>query len=127
METHEIDEGTGYIGYQEALELVYSSVKLAGVEELPLDSCVGRIAAEDVVGLLDNPSSDVSLTDGFAVKSEDVARASFEQPVCLPVPGSAFAGSQFDGVITAGTAVKICSGSPIPEGADAVVSGEFCE
>ncbi len=127
MESFEIDEGIGYIGYREALEMVYSSVRPVGVEELSLDYCINRIAAEDVVGLMDNPSSDVSLKDGFAVKSGDVAKASLEHPVCLPVTGSAFAGSQFDGEVAAGSAIRICSGSPIPEGADAVVSGEFCK
>ncbi len=123
----EIDEGADYIGYEEALKLVYSCVKEVGIEELNLDSCVNRIAAEHVVALLDNPSSDVSLKDGFAVKSRDVAKATSGKPVCLPVIGSVFAGGEFKGGLASGSAIEICSGSPIPEGADAVVSGEFCE
>ena len=123
----EIDEGASYIGYQEALELVYSNVPLVGIEELPLDSCTGRIAAEEVKALISNPSNDVSLKDGFAVKSQDVAVASSEQPACLKIIGSVFAGSQFEGEVTQDNAVKICSGSPIPRGADTVVSDEFCD
>ncbi len=122
----EIDEGTNYIGYHDALDLVYSNVPHIGVEELPLDLCAGRIAAEDVVALISNPSSDVSLKDGFAVKSQDAAGASSEHPVRLRVIGSVFAGSQFEGEVSSGNAVKICSGSPIPQGADTVVSDEFC-
>jgi molybdopterin molybdotransferase len=129
METdfNEIDEGTGYVGYQEAYALVCSNVQPVGIEEVPLASCVGRVVAEDLVALVSYPSSDVSLKDGFAVKSEDVADASRRQPICLRVAGSVFAGSSFEGEVTPGSAVKVCSGAPIPRGSDAVVAGEFCE
>ncbi len=123
----EIDEGTDYVGYREALNLVYSNIQPVGVEEIPLDLCVGRVVAGELVALESYPSGDVSLKDGFAVKSEDVAAASRRQLVCLRVIGSVFAGSRFEGEVTAGSAVKVCSGAPIPRGADAVVSGEFCE
>ena len=129
METDfaEIDEGTDYIGYHDALDLVYSSVQPVGVEEIPLDLCVGRIVAEALVALVSYPSSDVSLKDGFAVRSGDVVDVSRQRPVCLRVTGSVFAGSRFEGEVTPGSAVKVCSGAPIPWGADTVVSGEFCE
>ena len=124
---YEIDEGTGYVGYREAFDLISSTVKPVGVEEISLASCVGRIAADDVRALISYPSVDVSLKDGFAVQSGDVASASPESPVQLRVIGSVFAGSSFDGEVQPGTSVKICSGAPIPGGADAVVSDEFCE
>lgn len=129
METDfsEIDEGTGYIGYHDAFNLVCSNVWTVGVEEIPLDLCVGRIVAEDTAAMVSYPSSDVSLKDGFAIKSGDVTVASRQQPVYLQVTGSVFAGSRFEGEVTSGNAVKVCSGAPIPRGADAVVSGEFCE
>lgn len=131
MATHidspEIDEGSAYIGYEDALGLVYSNVHPVGIEELPLDYSVGRIAAEDLLALVDNPSSNVSLKDGFAVRSADVGDASSQRPVCFSVVGSVFAGSQFRGEVLPHSAVRVCSGSPIPAGADAVVSREFCE
>ncbi len=129
METEftEIDEGTGYVGYQEAFNLVCSNVQPVGVEEIPIGLSVGRVVAEDLVALVSYPSGDVSLKDGFIVKSEDVAGASMRRPVCLRVTGSVFAGSRFEGEVTPGSAVKVCSGAPIPRGADAVVSSEFCE
>jgi molybdopterin molybdotransferase len=123
----EIDEGAGYLGYQDALNLVYANVHSVGTEKLPLDACTGRIVVEDLIALVDNPSTDVSLKDGFAVKSEDIAQASAQHPVRLPVIGSVFAGEIFPGELFNGAAVKICSGSPIPCGADAVVAEEFCE
>ncbi|MFC1902303.1 hypothetical protein ACFLX3_05215, partial [Chloroflexota bacterium] len=124
---NEIDEGTGYVGYRDALNLVCSNVRPAGVEEVPLDLCVDRVVAEDLVALVSNPSGDVSLKDGFAVRSGEVADASRQEPVRLRVAGSVFAGSSFEGEVTPGIAVKVCSGAAIPRGADAVVSGEFCE
>lgn len=123
----EIDEGTDYVGYREAFDLIASNVSPVGVEEVTFASAVGRVAAEDVVALISYPSGDVSLKDGFAVKSDDVAHASVHDPVFLKVNGEVFAGSVFHGKVTAGTTVKICSGARIPSGAEAVVSGEFCE
>jgi molybdopterin molybdotransferase len=129
MRTHsnEIDEGTGYIGYREAFDLISSNVRTVGTEELTLDLSVGRIISEDLTARVSYPATDVSLKDGFAVKSEDVAAASPERPVRLEISGFVFAGSGFGGEVTPGCAVKICSGAPIPRGSDAVVSGEFCE
>lgn len=127
MDSVEIDECINYTGYRDALDLVYSNVRPIGIDEVALDLCVGRTAAEAVVAVVDNPLSDVSLKDGFAVKSGDVAQASPQRAVRLRVIGSVFAGSQFEGEVSSGNAVKICSGSPVPRGADAVVSGEFCQ
>jgi molybdopterin molybdotransferase len=126
-DTNEIDEGIGYVGYREAFDLISNNVRTVGVEELALDSSVGRIAAADVIARISYPSVDVSLKDGFAVRSQDVAGASVRRPVRLKIIGAVFAGSKFTGEVTMGSAVKICSGAPIPRGAEAVVSGEFGE
>lgn len=126
-DSKEIDEGTGYIGYREAFDIIGANVRPVGDEALPLSLCVGRVAAADLVAQVSYPSVDVSLKDGFAVKSTDVACADRQKPVCLKVAGSAFAGAKYDGRVNEGGAVKICSGASIPDGADAVVSGEFGE
>jgi molybdopterin molybdotransferase len=82
--------------------------------------------SEDLIALISYPSTDISLKDGFAVRSEEVSAASTHRPVCLRVVGSVFAGSRFDGEVKQDSAVKICSGAPLPQGLNAVVSGEFC-
>ena len=99
METdnYEIDEGTGYVGYREAFDLIASNVVPVGTEEISLDACVGRIAAADLTALISYPSVDVSLKDGFAVTSGDVAAASRDRPVQLRVTGYVYAGTHFDG------------------------------
>jgi molybdopterin molybdotransferase len=123
----EIDEGTGYIGYQEALTLILAHTRSANTECLSLLSCAGYVSAEDVPAVVDSPTDDVSLKDGFAVKARDVADASPQRPVRLRIVGSVFAGGRFGGRLGEGQAVKVCSGSLVPEGAEAVVSAEFCE
>lgn len=122
----EIDTGTGYIGYGDAFHLVCESVPRMGTEELPLDSCIGRIVFEDLTARVSYPANDVSLKDGFAVRSEDVSAATPERPVQLKVSGFVFAGSGVEGKVSPGCAVKICAGGSIPPGSDAVVSSEFC-
>lgn len=124
---NEIDEGIGYIGYRQALDIVTADVRPLGDEDLPLNLCVGRVSSADVAATVSYPSVDVSLKDGFAVVSSDVARAERDAPVRLSIVGSSFAGAPFGGRIESGEAVNVCSGAPIPDGADAVVSGEFCE
>jgi molybdopterin molybdotransferase len=127
MSYSEIDEGENYTGFSKALALVRANCKTAGVEELPLDLCNNRILAETLYSLLDNPSTDVSLKDGFAVRYEDVSAASPKNPVCLRNIGSAFAGTAFKGEVAKGCAINICTGAPIPTGTDTIIASELCE
>lgn len=123
----EIDDGTDYVGYQEAFDLISANVKTAGIEELPLATGTGRIAAKDIIAAESYPSADVSLKDGYAIKSGDIEKASPDNPVSLKVTGSVFAGPNFEGKVNRGCAIKICSGGRIPPGGEAVVSIEFTE
>jgi len=127
MDSREMDEGTGYIGYREAFEMITENVRPSGVEELPLNMCAGRVVSVDLAAGMNYPAMDVSLKAGFAVRSTDVLYAGRQNPVRLTVIGSAFAGAAFEGRVDSRGAVRICSGAPIPDGADAVVSGEFCD
>ena len=127
FEKNEIDEGTDYVGYKEAFDLISDNVKSAGTEDLLLADAVGRIAAADIIAAESYPTADVSLKDGFAVISSDIEKASPENPVRLKVTGSVFAGSGFEGKVTTGNAVNICSGARIPLGGESVISVEFTE
>jgi molybdopterin molybdotransferase len=129
METDpkEIDEGVGYVGYRQAFGLIAANIHPAGVEEIASDTAVDRVAAADVIAKVSYPTVDVSLKDGFAVKSVDITAASAQHPIRLKVAGSVFAGARFEGEVRPGRTVKVCSGAPIPAGAEAVVSEEFCE
>lgn len=98
---------------------------LAGVgeplpaEHLPLRDCRGRTLAEDVAALRTQPPFPASAMDGYAVRADDAwAGAS------LRVIGEAVAGRRFTGRIEAGEAVRIFTGAPVPEGADAILIQE---
>ncbi len=127
MAQREIDDGADYIGYQAALTLVQENIQSIGAKILSLAECPGYVTAEIVAARVNSPTSDISLKDGFAVIAADVSSASPVHPVVLDVVGSVFAGGKFAGRITRGQTVKICSGSPLPSGADAIVSSEFCK
>jgi molybdopterin molybdotransferase len=122
----ELDEGTDYTGFAEALSMVLAKTRPVATEELPLASCPGYVSATDVHALVDNPPAATSLKDGFAVRSRDVIQAAPQSPVELKLVGSVFAGGEFKRRLFARQTVKVCSGAPVPDGADAVVSSEFC-
>lgn len=94
-------------------------------EEVTVADCAGRVLAEDVVCRVDVPGFDRSAMDGYAVRGEDTFGASDYDPIRLVLRGESMPGRPFDGVVGAGEAVRIMTGAPLPEGADAVVMAEL--
>ena len=92
--------------------------------ELPLSSAHGCVLAADVAAPWPLPSFDNSSMDGYAVRSADIALASTEAPVELTVVDDVPAGFRSTEAVTPGTAVRIMTGAPMPDGADAVVPVE---
>jgi molybdopterin molybdotransferase len=115
-----------FIGYGEALELTLSHVAAGASETLPLQRLVGRVLAEDVAARVDCPSVSTSRKDGFAVVAADLSRADEQHPVRLKVLGSLTAGDRRSLAIQRGQTVRVTTGAPLPDGADAVLSEEFC-
>ncbi len=112
------------ITYNEALELFLSRAKaLVRTERIPTLYAEGRILAEDVVSEINVPAWDNSQMDGYAVRSADLAQATDEGPVTLRVSQRIPAGTK-GAVLEAGTAARIFTGAPLPEGADAVAQQE---
>ncbi|MEA2677312.1 MAG: molybdopterin molybdotransferase, partial [Chloroflexota bacterium] len=102
---------------------------LEGLEALPtevvaLGDAAARVLAEALTSRNTLPPWDNSAMDGFAVITADTSAASRESPIGLKVVGEAAAGRVSDAVVTAGNAVRILTGAPLPEGADAVVAVE---
>jgi molybdopterin molybdotransferase len=116
-----------FIGFEEALELTLTNICTNGAEVLPLAQLTGRILAEDIVATVDSPSSTSSRKDGYAVNSADLVNASAGSPVELKIVGKLAAGDRANVQITNGQAVRVTTGAPIPQGADAVLSEEFCD
>ncbi|MFC7491252.1 MULTISPECIES: gephyrin-like molybdotransferase Glp [unclassified Knoellia] len=91
---------------------------------VPLSEALGRLLAADVVAAVDLPGFDNSAMDGYAVRSADVAGASAASPVVLDVDGDIAAGDTRRHVLRPGVAMRIMTGAPLPEGADAIVPVE---
>jgi molybdopterin molybdotransferase len=85
---------------------------------------VGLNICEDIVATINLPRFDNSAMDGYAVRAEDVADASQDAPLSLPVVGEIAAGKAAVHRLSPGTAMKIMTGAPVPPGADAIVPYE---
>ncbi len=109
------------ISVTEASSTVLANVRRLEVEQVPLDDCVGRVLAEDVVARASAPPWDNSSMDGYAVRSTDVAGARENDPTPLSVTGDIPAGTFASGSVGTGEAMRIMTGAPIPKGADCVV------
>ena len=113
------------ISFNQAYEIVVKHISPLPDETVSVEHCIGRTTTQDIISLIDSPSADVSLKDGYAVVSDDLKKASPDEPVILELTGTQFAGKQKALMVTRGKAVKITSGAVIPPGADSVLSDEF--
>ena len=93
----------------------------------PLMEALGLALAEDVSATISLPGFDNSGMDGYAVTYADVATASEDTPVHLPVVGEIGAGRGGLMALSPGTAAKIMTGAPVPTGCDAVVPYEWTD
>ena len=91
---------------------------------VPIAETLGLVLAEDVVAPLSLPGFDNSAMDGYAVVAEDISSATIEQPVSLPVAEDIPAGRTDPLTLETGTAHRIMTGAPLPQGATAVVPVE---
>lgn len=76
---------------------------------------------------MDQPPFDRSPFDGYALHSADIAGASRETPVTLPVTMKLYAGDAPASPLPAGCAARIMTGAPLPEGADCVLMQELTD
>src|SRR3954447_15438668 len=88
---------------------------------------VGLVLCEDIVSGVSLPGFDNSAMDGYAVQAADLAGASQDKPITLPVVGEIRAGRSEPIVVTPGTCVRIMTGAPMPRGADSVVQVEWTD
>jgi molybdopterin molybdotransferase len=111
------------ISVEEARRRLLAPLKPLGAEQVALSEAAGRVLAEDVAARRTQPPWPVSAMDGYAVRAADVARL----PATLRVVGAVPAGQAYAGALARGEAVRIFTGAPMPEGADAVVIQEDSE
>lgn len=112
------------IPVDEARARIAATLKPASAVKLPLLEARGRILADAVTAGISLPSFDNSAMDGYAVRSEDLAGASPEHPVTLPIAMEAAAGAGAMPMLRPGTCCRIMTGGPVPPGADAIVKIE---
>ena len=112
------------LSVEDARDRILSYIERLTPLDVPLLDALGLTLAEDLTAEFDIPPLANSAMDGYAVRTDDVRSASKFNPVLLPVKGYVAAGDVPMHPVSGGTAVRIMTGAPIPEGADAVVPFE---
>ena len=101
----------------DARAAMLAEIKPLADEAVAIGAAIGRVLAEPVAALRDQPPFANSAMDGWAVRSADT-------PGVLMIAGESAAGHGFEGVMAAGQTVRIFTGAGLPNGADAVVIQE---
>ena len=115
------------ITYAEALSrLLEKAAPVAETETIPLLYSTHRVLAEDIVSPIAVPGWNNSQMDGYAVRAADLAGASEDAPVVLPVSDRIPAGG-VGRTLADGSVARIFTGAPMPDGADTVVPQEETE
>lgn len=112
------------LSVEEAFRTIVGQFRPLETEHVPLHEATGRVLAADVHAPEPVPPFDNSAMDGYAVRFEDVLEASESSPATLYVIGEVPAGRAPEAVVEPGTCVRVMTGAPMPEGADAVVMRE---
>lgn len=113
----------------------YQQRAIAFVRALPardlgtadVGNLLGLVTAESVHSAVSLPGFTNSAMDGYAVRAADLARATADSPVTLPVAGDIPAGDTRTLRLEAGSCWRIMTGAPMPDGADAVIQVELTD
>ena len=108
------------ISVDEARHRILAAFTPLPAEQVSVADALGRVLAEDIASRRTQPPTAVSAMDGYAVRAADVA----QPPVTLNIIGQAPAGGAHDGAVGPGECVRIFTGGPVPDGADAIVIQE---
>lgn len=113
----------GLISVEQALEKILSQATvIEQTEQVNILDALNRVLAEDLHSTIDVPGYDNSAMDGYAVRSEDCQTSGTVLTVSQRIPAG-----QVGTLLESGTAARIFTGAPVPEGADAIVMQEMCE
>lgn len=116
------------VSLEEALEIILDSVSPLNGEDISIMEASNRVLYEDIVSDIMIPPVDDSAMDGYAIIADNTNRASKNNPIKLKIIGEIQAGGSIIGKqVSKGTAIRIMTGAPIPEGADSVVRFEDTE
>jgi molybdopterin molybdotransferase len=112
---------------EDHLAEILGTVRPLAPTELSLADALGLVLAEDVTAGTPLPSFDNSAMDGYAVRVADVAAASAENPVTLPVVAEIAAGDTGAYALPEGASIRIMTGALLPHGAEAVIPVEWTD
>ena len=115
------------ITVEEAQEIIFAKIKTIDSSEIDIQDALGRVLSEDVFSERAIPPWANSAMDGYAVRSEDIKNATKGNPVELKVIERIQAGVKAKSVLREGEAIRIMTGAPMPQGADAIVLQEETE
>lgn len=115
------------ISVEEARAKILEKVEVLGTERKPILDAVGQVLAEDIMATVSLPLFDNSAMDGYALRAADLSGVSENAPVTLKVVGDLAAGYVSEREVGSGEAIRIMTGAPVPQGADAVVMVERTE
>jgi molybdopterin molybdotransferase len=121
------DDDESRFSVEEHLADILATIEPLMPTELGLSDANGLVLAEDITALSPLPPFDNSAMDGYAVRADDVAAASAEHPVTLPVVAEVAAGDTGAYALPPGTAIKIMTGAMLPRGAEAVIPVELTD
>jgi len=125
IETKTVDccASPGLISVEQAIDKILSqATAVEQSETVDILDALNRVLAEDLHSSIDVPGYDNSAMDGYAVRSEDCQVTGIELAVTQRIPAGQVGTKQEQG-----SAARIFTGAPVPEGADAVVMQERCK
>ena len=105
------------LAVDEARAAMLAEIAARPAERVALAAAIGRVLAEDVAAVRDQPPFAASAMDGWAVRSADA-------PGALKIVGESAAGHGYEGQVGPGEAVRIFTGAAVPAGCDAIVIQE---
>jgi molybdopterin molybdotransferase len=112
------------VSVEEARKILLNLAKQKGTEEVLLTNSINRVLAYNVYANTLIPPFDKSPLDGYVLRGEDTEKASEDSPISLCITEEIVAGKVPEHKVVQGTAAKIQTGAPIPEGANSVVRFE---
>lgn len=93
-------------------------------EDVALEASAGRVLASEVVSQVNVPAFRRAAMDGYAVHAEDTFGATEYAPISLHLTGESMPGGAGAASVPRGSACRIMTGAPVPDGADAVLKAE---
>lgn len=116
---------TELISLNKAHKLIKNTINHTNTTKISIENTYLRVLANDINSILDSPPFDRSAMDGYAVRAQDTFGFSERNPSNLSIIDQIGAGKSSAETIKENEAIKIATGAPMPNGADAVIMEEY--